>query len=112
MWKSLFSNVRDALFPEKLPPLRLTSRPVQVREIWSHGNRKKATVGSLTLHAFFIGGIVALTIWGARTAAVIKPIEMANATPAMLWTWPFWPSVNCQMFHCDQGAGTIGSAVP
>ena len=75
MWKSLFSNVRDALFPEKLPPLRLTSRPVQVREIWSHGNRKKATVGSLTLHAFFIGGIVALTIWGARTAAVIKPIE-------------------------------------
>src|SRR5436305_7702132 len=53
MWKSLFRNVKEALFPEKLPPLRLTSRPVQVGDIWSRGNKKKATVGSLTLHAMF-----------------------------------------------------------
>src|SRR4051812_16549266 len=32
--KSLFSNIHDALFPEKLPPLKLTSRPVAVRDIW------------------------------------------------------------------------------
>ena len=30
LWKSFAFGVRDALFPEKLPPLQLTSRPVAV----------------------------------------------------------------------------------
>src|ERR1700730_9242748 len=28
LWKSLLSNLRDRFFPEKLPPLQITSRPV------------------------------------------------------------------------------------
>lgn len=28
LWKSLLGNLRDRFFPQKLPPLRLTSRPV------------------------------------------------------------------------------------
>jgi len=28
LWKSLFSNLRDRFFPERLPPLQLTSRPM------------------------------------------------------------------------------------
>jgi len=28
LWRSLLGNVRDRLFPEKLPPLQLTSRPL------------------------------------------------------------------------------------
>ena len=28
LWKSLLRNLRDRFFPEKLPPLQLTSRPV------------------------------------------------------------------------------------
>lgn len=35
LWESLKRNVRDNLFPEKLPPLQLTSRPVNPREIWT-----------------------------------------------------------------------------
>src|SRR5437588_6606657 len=75
MWKSLFRNVRDALFPEKLPPLRLTSRPVVVRDIWARGHRKRATMGSLTIHALMIGGIVVLTIMSAHKPATVKPEE-------------------------------------
>jgi len=30
LWKRLFLNFRDGFFPEKLPPLRLTSRPVNL----------------------------------------------------------------------------------
>src|SRR5258708_30377697 len=30
LWKSLLTNLRDTLAPEKLPPLHLTSRPVDV----------------------------------------------------------------------------------
>ncbi|MGH9508516.1 MAG: energy transducer TonB [Terriglobales bacterium] len=29
-WRSFFSNIKDALFPEAQPPLKLTSRPVDV----------------------------------------------------------------------------------
>jgi len=74
MWKSLYRNVRDALFPEKLPPLRLTSRPVRVREIWSRGNSRRAAASSLTLHALAIGGIIALTIL-ATHPTMTKPHE-------------------------------------
>ncbi len=30
LWKSLLSNAQDTFFPEKLPPLQLTSRPIDV----------------------------------------------------------------------------------
>src|SRR5258707_12904469 len=30
LWRSLAGNLRDTLAPEKLPPLQLTSRPVNV----------------------------------------------------------------------------------
>jgi hypothetical protein len=30
LWRSLFVNLRDSILPERLPPLRLTSRPIQV----------------------------------------------------------------------------------
>ncbi|HLK54655.1 MAG TPA: energy transducer TonB, partial [Candidatus Angelobacter sp.] len=51
MLTSLFANVKEALFPEKLPPLRLTSRPVRVGEIWSTTRPRKATSGTLMIHA-------------------------------------------------------------
>ena len=42
---SLKSNLRAALFPEKLPPLVLTSRPVQVGNIWGEYNYKNKMPG-------------------------------------------------------------------
>jgi TonB family protein len=35
LWKSLFSSIDAALFPKKLPPLQLTSKPVRGDELWS-----------------------------------------------------------------------------
>ncbi|HXO38712.1 MAG TPA: hypothetical protein VN872_08735, partial [Candidatus Acidoferrum sp.] len=75
MLTSLFQNVKEAIFPEKLPPLRLTSRPVNVGEIWSSTRPKKATSGSLTLHAFAIAGLIAVSLWGGHSATVVKPEE-------------------------------------
>jgi periplasmic protein TonB len=59
LFGSLFENLKEQLFPERLPPLRLTSRPVAVREIWSHRNPRKPATGSLTLHAL---GLIALLV--------------------------------------------------
>src|SRR5438128_11838294 len=76
MLKSHYRNVKDALFPEKLPPLRLTSRPVQVREIWSRGHQKKAAASSLMLHALLVAAIIAITFLTLRSAkAIVKPEE-------------------------------------
>ncbi len=35
-WRSFFPNLREALFPEAQPPLKLTSRPVEVRQADLH----------------------------------------------------------------------------
>jgi protein TonB len=75
LWTSLRDNVRAALFPEKLPPLQLTSRPVQVRDIWGEYNYKKQSAGvSLVLHVIVIALIIAASIAGVKKA-VEKPRE-------------------------------------
>jgi protein TonB len=66
-WDSLKSNLRDTFFPEKLPPLKLTSKPVRVREIWGdYNNRKSATVGTTIVHSLMVAGLIAISIVGAR----------------------------------------------
>jgi periplasmic protein TonB len=66
-WSSLKSNFRDTFYPEKLPPLKLTSKPVRVREIWGdYNNRKPATVGSAIVHGLMVAGLIAISIAGAR----------------------------------------------
>lgn len=75
MLRSLFANIWDTLFPERLPPLQLTSRPVAVREIWSKTNKKQSTIGSLMLHGIGLGVLIALSVMALRTKPVAKPQE-------------------------------------
>ena len=66
-WRSLLDNLRDTFFPEKLPPLKLTSQPVRVRDIWGdYNNRKQATAGSLIVHGLMLAALIAFSIVGAR----------------------------------------------
>ncbi len=84
VWTSLFANLREALFPEKLPPLELTSTPVPVPEIWSRKKPGRAAAGSVTLHALAIGGILGITLWAGHTATALKPtIHTGLVTPLM-----------------------------
>lgn len=107
MWKSLFRNVKDALFPEKLPPLRLTSRPVQVRGIWSKSNRTKANTSSLILHALFIGGIVAATIIMANSPRTVTPEEHVTlvAPPLSDYKPVMTPQIQHQALSGGGGGG-------
>jgi TonB family protein len=66
-WSSLKNNLRDSLFPEKLPPLKLTSQPVRVRDIWGdYNNRKQATVGTAVVHGLMVAALIAISIAGAH----------------------------------------------
>jgi protein TonB len=77
LWSSLKSNIRAALFPEQLPPLQLTSKPVAVREIWDRDIYKKQSAGvSLAVHAVAIAAVIVISIMGARAVQNIeKPKE-------------------------------------
>jgi TonB family protein len=67
LWRSLLENVHEKLFPKKLPPLQLTSRPIKVADIWGEYNYKKQSASvSLVVHVLAVAGLIALSIAGAR----------------------------------------------
>src|SRR4051812_13525138 len=97
LFQSLKENLRDVLFPEKLPPLKLTSRPVAVKSIWgAYDNRKVARTSSMVVHAALIGALVAASILGHKvyqeqkkeTVTVIAPdiSEYMPVTPKQMPT--------------------------
>jgi periplasmic protein TonB len=46
-----WQNIRDALFPKKLPPLEVTSKPVPVKDIWSKDTQfTRVQALSVTVH--------------------------------------------------------------
>ena len=77
LWKSLFKNLDEFLFPKKLPPLVLTSRPVPVKDIWGfYDYKKNGVLGSTVVHmialATIIGGTIVL---GRKAVEIVKPHE-------------------------------------
>ncbi len=76
LWRSLYENLHDALFPPKLPPLVLTSTPIPVKEIWGfYDNRKNGVLGSTLFHIVLAVVIVGITILGRRVVDDIKAAE-------------------------------------
>ena len=51
-YRSFFKNIKEAIHPPKLPPLEVTSKPVEVKDIWGFygGQEKKAGLGSVLIH--------------------------------------------------------------
>jgi len=77
LWQSLFTNVREALFPKKLPPLQLTSRPVKVADIWGEYNYKKRSAGvSLAVHVAALAGFLALSYAGAKVVQQTQTVTL------------------------------------
>ena len=76
LWKSLFRGLDEFFFPKKLPPLKLESKPIPVKDIWGFYNYKKnGALGSTAAHLIVIGLIIGGTILGRRIVArvVAKP---------------------------------------
>ncbi len=58
-YREFWQNVRDAIAPPKLPALKVTSKPVQVREIWSKNEGfRRAQALSITIHALIAALLV------------------------------------------------------
>ncbi|HET7209693.1 MAG TPA: energy transducer TonB [Terriglobales bacterium] len=82
LWKSLFKNLDDFLFPKKLPPLQLTSRPEPVRDIWGFYNySRRGALGSTFVHMAALAIIVGVSILARR---VVKQIEKPHETVTLI----------------------------
>ena len=71
-YTSLYGSLRDIVFPEKLPPLEITSRPVPVKEIWGlYANDPKNRIYSVGAHVL----AVALLLFTFTSPEVRKVIQ-------------------------------------
>jgi TonB family protein len=82
LFTSLKANFRETFFPEKLPPLQLTSRPVKVRDIWGDYNyRKKGGSLSVVIHAGMVAALIAASVIGARQVTKEEHQSVTLQTP-------------------------------
>jgi protein TonB len=57
-YRTLWRNLRDAISPPKLPPLKVTSKPVKVQAIWSRDKAFAPSQGiSLAFHILLIASL-------------------------------------------------------
>jgi protein TonB len=64
LYKSLFRGLDEFFFPKKLPPLKLESKPIPVKDIWGFYNYKKnGALGSTMAHVVVIALIIGGTIF-------------------------------------------------
>src|SRR5271170_2581026 len=74
---SLWQNLRDLISPRKLPPLKTTSAPIPVPEIWSKNpGFSRAQIVSIMVHVVVIALVVILPI--LITSLMPTPTTKAN----------------------------------
>jgi TonB family protein len=80
-YKVFFQNIRDLISPPKLPPLKVTSRPVKVKDIWS---KDKAFGPSQAIALGVHVGITLLILFPLyrfATTAAQTPVNNQLVTP-------------------------------
>ncbi|MGA7623982.1 MAG: energy transducer TonB [Candidatus Acidiferrales bacterium] len=87
---SLWQNLRDAIFPPRLPPLQTTSQPVAVPEIWSKNTQfTRVQALSIAIHVVVLVLIVLPLIPGLLMPATTK----ANSKVDVIAISPFLPKL-------------------
>jgi TonB family protein len=77
LYKTFFQNIRDVVAPRKLPPLKVTSQPVKVKDIWTKDEVfSRAQIVSFAVH----GALLALLIFGTYKMAstAVKAVNKSD----------------------------------
>jgi protein TonB len=69
-WKTMAGNIYDLLYPRKLPPLVLTSKPIAVIDPMKENRGRASSIIAISLHVV----VVALILW-LSIAAVKKAVS-------------------------------------
>ncbi len=71
-WKTMAGNLYDLLYPRKLPPLVLTSKPIAVIDPMKENRGRASSIIAISLHVF----VVALILW--LSIAAVKKVVSKN----------------------------------
>jgi periplasmic protein TonB len=77
-WKTLASGVYDLLYPKKLPPLELTSKPIAVKDPMAVKRSPLSSAVSVGLHALIIGLILAIFLIGRAKVKAKPTMQVTN----------------------------------
>jgi len=100
-YQSLVENVKELINPTKLPPLELTSKPVAVKDIWSHDGKKKFTaLYSIAIH---VGLVLLLILVGTNKVVQQKAKETISLIAPDLA--PYEPPMAKQTKKAGGGGG-------
>lgn len=97
-----FENLRDAIAPRRLPPLKVTSRPVAVPEIWSK-NQQFTRVQALSF-AFHVLAIVLVIL--PLLPEFLSPPTQASVTSIPVS--PYLPLLKMGLKKAGGGGGRAG----
>jgi protein TonB len=100
-YSNIIAAIREAIHPPELPPLEVTSKPVDVEEMWGwyHGNETRSGLYSLLIHAC----VIALILW----IGSLKPVQQFATERIILFAPDLKPYLasNKDQFHRG-GGGT------
>jgi protein TonB len=78
-YRQFWENLHDAIAPPKLPPLKVTSHPVKVRDIWSKNEQFSRAQGlSLVVHAL-IAALLVVPLFQQ-----VMPTSQASTKPEII----------------------------
>src|SRR5882724_5586829 len=81
-YKTFFTNLRDIIAPPKQDPLKVTSKPVKVRDIWTKDELfSRSQIISFAFHGLAIAIILIPIFRAVSTAASAKTISTMIITP-------------------------------
>jgi TonB family protein len=104
IWSELYECIRDALFPPKLPPLELTSRPVPVVDRVA----AKTNPWAIGTSTFVNGGILALMICVGLNATIRRFSGQGSVARVELSDWKLFAPQNT---GTNRGGGGGGDEV-
>jgi TonB family protein len=67
-WKTMAGNLYDLLYPRKLPPLVLTSKPIAVIDPMKENRGRASSIIAISLHVLIVGLILWLSIAAVKKA--------------------------------------------
>lgn len=101
-YQNLVLNLKDLLFPKKLPPLEVTSKPVQVRELFGKDEYKSRSQAiSLVVHIGMVA--LALALGTSKTVQTAVKQSVSIFTPVDLD--PYMPKAPVQKQAMGGGGG-------
>ena len=80
-YRSIVENLRDLIHPEKLPPLELTSKPVEVKDLWGRGTSPKALASSALLQGIAVAVLILLGTSAKVQKAITSVVLIAPPPP-------------------------------